>query len=33
LSSEEPSQPLRTIADVYYSIRAAGRESKEKVVL
>jgi Type I phosphodiesterase / nucleotide pyrophosphatase len=33
LSSEKPSQPMRTIADVYYSIRAAGRESKERVAL
>ena len=33
LSSEKPIQPMRTIADVYYSIRAAGREAKEKVAL
>ena len=33
LSNEKPSQPMRTIADVYYSIRAAGRQSKERVAL
>jgi hypothetical protein len=33
LSSEKPSQPMRTIADVYYSVRAAGRETKERVAL
>jgi predicted AlkP superfamily pyrophosphatase or phosphodiesterase len=34
LSSEKPSQPMRSIADVYYSIRAAGRQTtKEKVAL
>lgn len=33
LSSEKPSHPMRTIADVYYSIRAVGRESKERVAL
>lgn len=33
LSSEQPSQSMHTIADVYYSIRAAGRESKENVTL
>ena len=33
LSSEKPSQPMRTIADVYYSIRAVERQTKEKVAL
>lgn len=33
LSSEKPSQPMRTIADVYYAIRSVGRESKERVAL
>jgi len=33
LSNEKPQQPMRTIADVYYSIREAGREAKEKVAL
>ncbi len=33
LSSEKPSQPMRTIADVYYSVRTAGRETKERVAL
>ena len=33
LSSEPPAQPMHSIADVYYSIRAAGRESKERVAL
>lgn len=31
LSNEKPIQPMRSIADVYYSIRDAGREAKEKV--
>lgn len=33
LSNEKPTQPMRTIADVYYSIRDAGREAKERVAL
>jgi hypothetical protein len=33
LSNEKPLQPMRTIADVYYSIRDAGREANERVVL
>lgn len=33
LSNEKPSQPMRTIADVYYSIRGAARQSKERVAL
>ena len=33
LSSEKPSQPMHTIADVYYSVRSAGRETKERVAL
>jgi len=33
LSDEKPTQPMRSIADVYYSIRDAGREEKEKVAL
>ncbi len=33
LSSEKPPQPMRTIADVYYSIRSVGREAKERVAL
>jgi len=33
LSNEKPMQPMRTIADVYYSIRGASREAKEKVAL
>jgi len=31
LSNEKPLQPMRTIADVYYSIRDAGRTAKERV--
>ena len=31
LSNEKPQQPMRTIADVYYAIRAAAPEAKEKV--
>ena len=33
LSDQKPLQPMRTIADVYYSIRDAGRQAKEKVAL
>jgi hypothetical protein len=33
LSSEKPIQPMRTIADVYYSIRDAGRPAEERVAL
>ena len=33
LSNQKPLQPMRTIAAVYYSIRDAGREAKEKVAL
>jgi len=31
LSNEKPQQPMRTIADVYYSIRDAGRTAEERV--
>jgi hypothetical protein len=31
LSNEKPLQPMRTIADVYYAIRAVASEAKEKV--
>jgi Type I phosphodiesterase / nucleotide pyrophosphatase len=31
LSNEKPIQPMRTIADVYYSIRDAGRTAEERV--
>ena len=31
LSNEKPLQPMRTIADVYYAIRTAAGEAKEKV--
>lgn len=33
LSNETPSRPLRTIADVYSTIRDAGRRAREKVAL
>ena len=33
LSNEKPLQPMRTIADVYYSIREAGHEIKERIAL
>jgi Type I phosphodiesterase / nucleotide pyrophosphatase len=33
LSDKKPTQPMRTIADVYYSIRDAGREAGERVAL
>ena len=33
LSNEKPQQPMRTIADVYYSIRDAGHAAKERVAL
>ena len=33
LSNEKPQQPMRTIADVYYSIRHAGHAAKERVAL
>ena len=33
LSNETPLQPMRTIADVYYSIRDAGHEIKERIAL
>jgi Type I phosphodiesterase / nucleotide pyrophosphatase len=33
LSNERPLQPMRTIADVYYSIRDAGHTAKERVAL
>ena len=33
LSNEKPLRPMRNIADVYYSIRDAGRAAKESVAL
>ena len=33
LSNEKPSQPMRTIADIYYTVRDAGSQAKKPVAL
>lgn len=33
LSNEPPIEPMRTIADIYHTIRAVGREAQERVAL